>query len=90
VIIGRPRALDIHALGRTVWVVKGNAARMERQMSEIYRGHEITREKIDGQVRWVVTQDGAIVYVTVASEDAALNWVDAYRKGVQWAVEARL
>ena len=59
-------------------------------MSELYRGYEISREKIDSQVRWVVTQDGAIVYVTAASEDAAMNWVDAYRKGAQWAVEARL
>jgi hypothetical protein len=59
-------------------------------MNAIYRGHEINREKIDGQVRWVVTQDGAIVYVSAVSEDAAMSWVDAYRKGAQWAVEARL
>ena len=57
-------------------------------MSEIYRGYEISREKINGQVRWVVSQDGTIVYMTAAGENAAMTWVDAYRKGIQWAVEA--
>ena len=56
-------------------------------MTEIYRGYEIAREKIDGQVRWVVRQDGTIVYITAAGENAAMTWVDAYRKGIQWAVE---
>jgi hypothetical protein len=61
---------------------------MERQMSEIYRGHEISREKIDGQVRWVVTKDGAIVHVTAISEAAAMEWVDAAR-GRKIALPAR-
>lgn len=59
-------------------------------MSEIYRGYEITREKIDSQIRWVVTMDGSIVYVTAKGEDAAMDWVDAYRKGAQWAVAAHM
>ena len=44
--------------------------------NQIYRGYDITA-KADGQ--WTVTKDGKELYAA-ASEDAAMNWIDAQRR----------
>lgn len=48
-------------------------------MSEIYRGFDIARK--EDRTGVVIIKDGKVLHVADSQEEA-MDWVDAYRKGI--------